>query len=67
MRPKDEDTWVAEYFDDILHEFGVDAYIKAREEWYNARDPVCDGNDTPESRSAAVDSREDKASDVGRG
>ena len=30
MRPADEDTWEVEYWDELLHEFGVSAYIEAR-------------------------------------
>jgi len=30
MRPQDEDTWEAEYWDEILRDFGPSAYIEAR-------------------------------------
>jgi len=30
MRPQDDDTWQVEYFDDLLHDFGPEAYLEAR-------------------------------------
>ena len=32
MRPKDEYTWEAEYWDEFIKEFGLTAYFQAREE-----------------------------------
>jgi hypothetical protein len=32
MSPTDDDTWEAEYWDELLREFGVAAYIEAREQ-----------------------------------
>ena len=47
MRPDDEDTWEAAYWDDLLHEFGVDAYITAR--WEQHPQPPIETEESCES------------------